>query len=388
MNLTEKKERHPPQRSRAQLRQDLAEVRHARHDQEKLLVACQQQLETARAQGAAAANAPPALKAEEQEPLRAEARALREQRAFLLAENEALQKSHLKVKEESATLRQQLREAEEKSHKHRETANRERREVERLTGHLKELEKKIAGAKPPSEVLAANGEAFQDSLAGSRAAFRIFVYPAQEYCRGKIEHILTGESRAFSGLDAGTIVDFIASHLPEAPPKTEEPMHLPVSPGPLGGTRAAVFTGMPTPQVLPKAENGSSRAPGVVHASASPERFRVREMQAAPVDKAEAGNLIWHGHPFEVRLTFDCAAGAIPPPTPVRCHIAIHAKNFESEVYQTLGEMHHDFVTSPPMEIGVPSAALARGLYRLDAIISFAGFQHPQIYSSKLLHVC
>jgi hypothetical protein len=116
--------------------------------------------------------------------------------------------------------------------------------------------------------------------------------------------------------------------------------------------------------------------------------FRVREMQAAPAGNMDAGNLIWHDRPFVVHIALDCAAGEVSSPQPVRCQVTIHARGFENEVYQTLGEVQQQLTIDRPSNISIPSAPLTRGLYRLDALVSFAGSQHPQLFSSKMLHVC
>ncbi len=277
---------------------------------------------------------------QELERVRTEARRLA---ANLEDEIHALQHE----RKEKDALKKKLQEAEQEMDKHVKALEREKRENERQRLHyesrVKELNQRAATASPQNT----NGEDFS----ANKATFRIDLYPHQGQFQGKIEHMLTHDKRAFSGVDPAAIGAFITAHLPELETKTEELQKL------LTLQKQEEHTA----PALPTASNERSRA--TTHLAAS-----VREMEVMLSGTSTRTSMIRDDQSFDVELKFDfkeAEAGS------KQCNVALFAKRLDGGVRQNIGAAKQEISSAAEaFPLRVKGLRLPRGTYRLEALVN------------------
>lgn len=275
----------------------------------------------------------------------------------LEAENQARQNE----RKEKDALKKKLQEAEQEMDKHLKALEREKRENERqrlhYDGRIKELEQRAAASSPQLT----NGEDFS----ANKATFRIDLYPHQGQFQGKIEHMLTHDKRAFSGVDHAAISAFIVSHLPALETKTEELQKLLALQG--------------HEERAPQPQTGSHDATATLAA-------HLLAMEIVLSGTSTRTTLVRDDQPFDVELKLEF----MEQQNPRHCDVALFAKRIEGGPRQNLGTTAQaiaDASTSLPLH--VTGLRLPRGTYRLEAVVNVqaASARAHALSAHKLIQV-
>lgn len=275
----------------------------------------------------------------------------------LEAENQARQNE----RKEKDALKKKLQEAEQEMDKHIKALEREKRENERqrlhYDGRIKELEQRAAASSPQLT----NGEDFS----ANKATFRIDLYPHQGQFQGKIEHMLTHDKRAFSGVDHAAISAFIVSHLPALETKTEELQKL---------------------LTLQGHEERTPQPQAVAHDAAATLAAHLHAMEIVLSGTSTRTNLVRDDQPFDVELKLEFTEQQ----NPRHCDVALFAKRIEGGPRQNIGTTAHAIAdASKFLPLHVKGLRLPRGTYRIEAVVNVqaASARANTLTAHKLMQV-
>lgn len=127
-----------------------------------------------------------------------------------------LQEELDKTREERDEARELCKEQERELTEYQQRQQKAETTIESLQEKLAKYETEKAQTEETQEDISEEPEDVTlEDISASKATFRIDLYPRQGHYQGKIEHLLTKQKRAFSGLDQDVIMDFISSHLPQ-----------------------------------------------------------------------------------------------------------------------------------------------------------------------------
>lgn len=182
-------------RTKTQLVKELAEAQKALRNQEIELISCGKEMQSAKLE----------LKRlqEQQKKVQSDDYDLNGDKN-LLAENEKLKDKLRKIDESSAI---QLEATDEKLRKLEQQNQKLEKQVLSFRKQLEDAKKKIPTEDDQDEI-------FLKNFATSKSTFLIHFYPQQGSFHGRIEHLLTRDKKAFSGLDSEAAFEFISKHLP------------------------------------------------------------------------------------------------------------------------------------------------------------------------------
>lgn len=250
-------------------------------------------------------------------------------------------------RKEKDALKKKLQEAEQEMDKYLKALEREKRENERQRLHyesrVKELEQRALTSVPQK----ANGEDFP----ANKASFRIDLYPHQGHFQGKIEHMLTHDKRAFSGVDPVAIGEFITAHLPELESRAEELQKL------LTMQRQEEHA----PPVLPAASHERASAAAQLAAS-------LRAMEVMLAGTSTRTNMVRDDQSFDVELKLDLAEAEAGSK---QCNVALFAKRIDSGARQNIGATKEEITNAAQaFPVRVKGLRLPRGTYRLEALVN------------------
>lgn len=298
----------------------------------------------------------------------------------LEAEQRALQNERA----EKEALKQKLQEAENEMNRSNKARERQKRETERQRLHyesrLKELEQHMQEAQAARRAEPAAEEIQQENLESTKATFRIDLYSQQGRFQGKIEHMLTHDKRAFSGLDHAALGEFIAAHLPQAENKAEELQKLAAleaqEESKVEAPALPAETKAETLQELTAQEESKTQAPGrmpeaIPRAQAAPPTLRIRNLETVLVGTRSRVSMLPCAQAFDLEVELE----SLDPPQPEHaawtCHAAFFAKRVEGGVKQSLGEVAHPFAAqAQTFRLAIPGVQLASGTYRLETIVN------------------
>ncbi len=304
----------------------------------------------------------------------------------LAEELEEEKRARQNERKEKDALKKKLQEAEREMDKHAKAFEREKRETERqrlhYEGRLKELEQRVSEAQAVRRVAASAEASEEENFSSTKATFRIDLYPHQGQFQGKIEHMLTHDKRAFSGLDQVAIREFIAAHLPQLETKAEElqkilslQTHKASEPEPHAATPTAPV------HKLPSATEQTQHA------------LRLRGMDIVFSGTNTRANMLRNNQAFDVELEIDRAEQLETEPRSCFCHVALFAKRIEGGPRQSVGAAAHQLAAQKHAQpLRIAGVHLARGTYRLEALVNVqnaeATHAHPySLTAHKLIQV-
>ncbi|NUO78865.1 hypothetical protein HUU05_02230 [candidate division KSB1 bacterium] len=295
----------------------------------------------------------------------------------LTAELEEEKRARENERKEKDALKKKLQEAEREMDKQTKAFEREKRETERqrlhYEGRLKELEQRMVEAQAAHRTAASSEASEEGNFSSTKATFRIDLYPHQGHFQGKIEHMLTHDKRAFSGLDQAAISEFIAAHLPQLETKAEELQKILTLHAHEGSKPEAQA---PTPSVPASAPTSATEP--TQHA------LRLRGMDLVLAGTRVRTNMLRDDQAFEVELELDRTEQPEAEHVPCSCHVALFAKRIEGGPRQSVGEAAHQLTAKKHAQpLRIAGVHLARGTYRLEALVNVqnAAAEHEPAYS-------
>ena len=338
-------------RTKVQLLQELSNAHNIMEEQEKELITLSKELENAKAK---------IMEFEEQKMVpvsmkddliqaQAELIDMKQQLEQLKQEVKKLKSIHEKDQEEKEVLKNQLRTAEEAIESERiEQRQMELREkgLAKAKAQTKELERKIRdlenknkNLKEKITDLQKTEETIPEGSGASKAAFRIDLYPRQGHYQGKVEHLLSKEKKAFSGLDQKAITDFINKHL-------HQPEELVVTPNSVAPK--------------PKAASVETQTPAFKTAS-------TRKLALIRDGKMQKEALIPHDQAFQLALIVNPPKSIVEENVPCPYNISVYAKRMGGGLKQILGETSGQITSTEEFTANVPCVPLPAGIYRIVA---------------------
>ncbi|MEK7728257.1 MAG: hypothetical protein AAB354_07560 [candidate division KSB1 bacterium] len=277
---------------------------------------------------------------------------------------EAEQRARQNERAEKEALKKKSREIEEEMNRIAKALEREKRETERLRLHyesrLHEMEQRVAAAKAARHAAPASEEAEEENISSSKATFRIDLYSHERQFQGKIEHMLTHDKCAFSGIDHAAMNAFIAAHLPQVETKVEELQKI-------DALQAHEESKLEAPTVTPSAP----AATPALAAEPRPNPLRLRGMDILLSGSHSRVSMLAFDQAFDLQFELEHAERIPPELASWSCQVAFFAKRLESGPQQNLGEITHQLSASehtPPFRL--LGAHLPRGTYRLVAVAS------------------
>jgi hypothetical protein len=287
------------------------------------------------------------------------------------------------------------REAEEAMSRLAHALEREKLETERqrryYESRLQELEQRLAQA-------AAAEETDPQNIASPKATFRIDLYAHHGEFQGKIEHLLTHDKRAFTGIDHAAISEFIAAHLPRVDSKAEELQKLAAlleQEEKMPEAPASLLLAPPEP--LHEEAKPPIPAPLAAHAASTPEAapdrtvalmpnpvanegvavrtpVRIRGMEVLFAATGARAQMLPYGQAFDLALELERASRNDPEPRAWTCQAAFFAKRIEGGARQKLDEITRPFaIGEDTQSFRVAEVQLPRGTYRVETLVNVHG---------------
>jgi|GEM_PF-4428503 len=260
-----------------------------------------------------------------------------------------------------ADSEQRLKEAEERSSAAVEGAeqkdkdeNRElRREIKDLRRKLAEAESRTIGDMPDS-LVDENGSA-------PTSKFLVYIYDRQGKHIGRIIHLPSEDTKAFTGLEMGAIKELIVKHLPRSAKQT------PVGNHEMGEKSGSELVPPEEPEsTVPRDQD--SRAQGKPRVSPA-----VAKMEIRPATARHEGLYITHDEPIKVVLNLRHEnleiAGAKTLSYSINMYVRKLGGGPSKKVAETAG-------TIPSTAVGLPIETtinpIPAGSYRLEAAVTFS----------------
>ncbi len=166
-------------------------------------------------------------------------------------------------------------------------------------------------------------ELYPDDILGPSSSFKINIYPRQGHLQGKIEHPLTRDKKAFSGMDDQTILQFISNHLPQS-----------------------------------EVEVKTSTMPQLV------------DFKTVPVETNIKSRIIKQGRPFQIKMKLDLSAIKIKTKGAILCTIDIYAKLLSDGDKMKIASVQKDISTIKILDLAITVDALSEGAYKLETFIT------------------
>lgn len=298
-----------------------------------------------------------------------------------------LQKEVDELKKENDRLANRLRSAEENASKQAEAAKREVREAERqrtqFERQIQQLQATVAALEQKLDSIEHREELPAEDVSAPKSSFRIDLYPREGHHHGRIEHTLTKDKRAFSGVDQVAITEFIASHLPKLGEVTEEPRPKAVPSAP--GTPTAEET-LARPEIeVATAEPRPAEAEEEILSIVAVQAFQ-------PTDATYPTRTLASTEDFAVETTFRLSGPEglrlTQERAPFRVAWYVHklAGGGRSEPLVTV----EDELSPDKQEYSIRAEAPkpAPGMYRLMSVVNFPTARNLIAYrEERLLHV-
>ncbi len=263
-------------------------------------------------------------------------------------QNEQLKSKNNELQGELHTLKNETEKAKEELKKEREK-NLEIREVEKekiqLDKKVNELNQIINSLE---DRISANEKLLllEPEENGEGILFRIHFYKRQDVFKGRIEHPISKSSKAFTGIDKDTIIEFITTHIP----RPEEP--------------------------IKAAENVPS----------TPER------KIAPVDMVIANRIGQANQPLKIKLKLNLSHILLGQQLPLTCNLLVYARPLEGGQRQMIAEAVKVLKSAEVFDLDLETKLLPRGTYNLETVVTSKlpnGMPAPFNYFSKggIIHV-
>jgi len=159
----------------------------------------------------------------------------------------------------------------------------------------------------------------------------------------RVEHIRGGEKETWAGWHADRLAGFIVDH--------------------------ATLRLTPAEPMLALAATDDYAAP----LSAPPQRtsiLRLRDLATLPAGDQEARGSFGYGEAFGVRLTLDLTEVSAAVEARLDYTAVVYAKKLDGGPRQIVGEATGTILLADQISLSVTGAALARGMYRLEAAVT------------------
>lgn len=166
-------------------------------------------------------------------------------------------------------------------------------------------------------------ELYPDDILTPSSTFKINIYPRQGHLKGKIEHPLTRDKKAFNGVDDQTILQFISNHLPQS-----------------------------------EVEVQTSTTPKLV------------DFKTVPVETNIKSRIIKKGRPFQIKMKLDLSAIKIKTKGAILCSVDIYAKPFIGGEKMKIANVQKDISAAKILDLDIMVDALSEGAYKLETIIT------------------
>lgn len=191
-------------------------------------------------------------------------------------------------------------------------------------------------------------KAISKDILSQKASYRIDLYRYQGQYQGKIEHILTKDKKAFTGLDGIAIIEFMSRHLPQVEDKvekTEPHVARPISPG----ETVEDFI-------------DSERISGPLQ--------RLSDLRIIPVGADTPITTLSQNQIFEVHVNVDLTDMTMPQDESIEKTLTIYAKRLGGP-HEIIGEARSIPISSGKRTFKMIGKSLPVGAYRLEAFLTF-----------------
>ena len=208
-----------------------------------------------------------------------------------------------------------------------------------------------------------------EDFPANKATFRIDLYPHQGRFQGKIEHMLSHEKCAFTGVDPQAIAEFINAHLPLLENKAEELQKLVA--------------------LQNEEEHGAPASLQLAREAASSQlAARLRAMEVVLAGTSKRTSMLRDNQAFDVELELDLDDKSAAAEQTLQCSVGLFVKRIEGGPRQNLGAVTHQLARANASPVRVPGLQLQRGTYRLEALVNMqAAAQSQALSAHKLIHV-
>ena len=217
-----------------------------------------------------------------------------------------------------------------------------------LAERISELEKVIEFLKGKFEATEHWDKAISKDILSQKASYRIDLYRYQGQYQGKIEHILTKDKKAFTGLDGIAIIEFMSRHLPQVEDKVEKTEPHVARPIPPGETVEDVID--------------SERISGPLQ--------RLSDLRVVPVGADTPITTLSQKQIFEVHVNVDLTDVIIPEDGSIEKSLTIYAKRLGGP-HEIIGEARSIPISSGKRTFKMIGKSLPVGAYRLEAFLTF-----------------
>ncbi|MGD8992842.1 MAG: hypothetical protein PVI00_15405 [Desulfobacterales bacterium] len=217
-----------------------------------------------------------------------------------------------------------------------------------LSQRISELEKVIEFLIDKFEAAEHRDKAISQDIISQKASYRIDLYRYQGQYQGKIEHILTKEKKAFTGLDGIAIIEFMSRHLPQGEQKVEKTEPHVAQPIPPGETVEGSIDTEPISGPL----QGLS------------------DLRIFPVGADTPINTLSQKQIFEVHVDVDLTDVVMPEDESIEKTLTIYAKRLGGPL-EIIGEARSIPVSSKKRTFKMIGKSLPVGSYRLEAFLTF-----------------
>ena len=217
-----------------------------------------------------------------------------------------------------------------------------------LAERILELEKIIEFLKGKFEAAEHWDKAVFKDILSPKASYRIDLYRYQGQYQGKIEHILTKDKKAFTGLDGTAIIEFMSRHLPhveEIVEKTEPHLAQPI----------------PSGKTVEECVDS-------VHVSRPQQRLS--DLMIIPVGTDNPITTLSQNQTFEVHVNVDLTDVIMPDDEPIEKTLTIYAKRLGGTP-EVIGESHIIPTSTGKSTFKMIGKPLPVGAYRLEASLTF-----------------
>jgi hypothetical protein len=229
-----------------------------------------------------------------------------------------------------------------------------------LAKRISDLEKVIEFLKSKFEAAEQWDKAISKDILSQKASYRIDLYRYQGQYQGKIEHILTKDKKAFTGLDGIAIIEFMSRHLPQVEDKVEKTEPHVAQPIPPGETVEDFID--------------SERISGPLQ--------RLSDLRVVPVGADTPITTLSQNQIFEVHVNVDLTDVIIPEDESIEKTLTIYAKRLGGP-HEIIGEARSIPISSGKRTFKMIGKSLPVGAYRLEAFLTF---NRPPGVSASLPH--
>ncbi len=217
-----------------------------------------------------------------------------------------------------------------------------------LAERILELEKVIEFLKGKFEAAEHWDKAISKDILSQKASYRIDLYRYQGQYQGKIEHILTKDKKAFTGLDGIAIIEFMSRHLPQVEHKVEKTEPHVAQPIPPGETVEDFID--------------SERISGPLQ--------RLSDLRIIPFGADTPITTLSQNQIFEVHVNVDLTDVIMPEDESIEKTLTIYAKRLGGP-HEIIGEARSIPISSGKRTFKMIGKSLPVGAYRLEAFLTF-----------------